>query len=216
MLLACAAGVASMLVVPPPVVARPLLRPAAAAARHHRAPRLLIAETNSRVVALADVHGDYRALCAALTAAGLLDAGTGGWCGGDTTLVQLGDILDRGDSEAECWELLQRLKAEAPASGGGVVCLVGDRPCHTTPRRGRTECAHPPLRTARTYTGTTLRPRQAQGSPLSQARGAHGAPSRSRRAAPAACPGADRQPRAHERRGPRGPLPPPDGPRLLR
>ena len=153
MLLACAAGVASMLVVPPPVVARPLLRPAAAAARHHRAPRLLIAETNSRVVALADVHGDYRALCAALTAAGLLDAGTGGWCGGDTTLVQLGDILDRGDSEAECWELLQRLKAEAPASDGGVVCLVGDRPCHTTPRRGRTECAHPPPahRTHRTH-----------------------------------------------------------------
>ena len=50
-------------------------------------------------------------------------------CGGDTMLVQLGDILDRGDSEVECWELLQRLKAEAPTSGGGVVCLVGNRPC---------------------------------------------------------------------------------------
>jgi len=77
-------------------------------------------------VALADVHGDYRALCAALIAAGLLDVETGGWCGGDTMLVQLGDILDRGDSEVECWELLQRLKEEAPASGGGVVCLVGN------------------------------------------------------------------------------------------
>ena len=78
-LLACAASVASMLAVPPPAVVRPLQ------SARHRAPRLLIAETNSRVVALADVHGDYRALCAALTAAGLLDVETGGWCGGDAT-----------------------------------------------------------------------------------------------------------------------------------
>lgn len=153
-LLACAASVASMLVVPPPAVARPLRRPAAAAAAAARfdAPGLLVTETDSRVVALGDVHGDYRALCAALVAAGLLDVETGGWCGcnatraaaraqpsrllmlfpslrrcgGDTVLVQLGDILDRGDSESECWELLQRLKEEARASGGGVVCLIGN------------------------------------------------------------------------------------------
>ena len=127
-LLACAASVASMLVVPPPALARPLRRPAAAAAAAARfdALRLLITETDSRVVALGDVHGDYRALCAALVAAGLLDVETGGWCGGDTVLVQLGDILDRGDSESECWELMQRLKEEARASGGGVVCLIGN------------------------------------------------------------------------------------------
>ena len=79
-LLACAASVASMLVVPPPAVARPLRRPAAAAAAAARfdALRLLITETDSRVVALGDVHGDYRALCAALVAAGLLDVKTGG------------------------------------------------------------------------------------------------------------------------------------------
>ena len=80
-LLACAASVASMLAVPPPAVAQPLRRPATAAAARHRAPQLLITETDSRVVALADVHGDYRALCAALIAAGLLDVETGGWCG---------------------------------------------------------------------------------------------------------------------------------------
>ena len=81
-LLACAASVASMLAVPPPAVAQPLRRPATAAATaRHRAPQLLITETDSRVVALADVHGDYRALCAALIAAGLLDVETGGWCG---------------------------------------------------------------------------------------------------------------------------------------
>ena len=167
-LLTCAASVASMLVVRPPAVARPLRRPAAAAAAARlNAPRLLIAKTDSRVVALADVHGDYRALCAALIAAGLLDVKTGGWCGcdatrrapraqpsrllililslrrcgGDTMLVQLGDILDRGDSEAECWELLQRLKEEAPACGGGVVCLVGIHLCSygdATPRPCRT------------------------------------------------------------------------------
>ena len=172
-LLACAASVASMLVVPPPAVVRPLRRPAtAAAAARQNAPRLLITKTDSRVVALADVHGDYRALCAALIAAGLLDVETGGWCGcdatrraqpsrllililslrrcgGDTMLVQLGDILDRGDSEAECWELLQRLKEEAPASGGGVVCLIGIHLCSygdATPRPCRTVARVPAFR----------------------------------------------------------------------
>ena len=70
-------------------------------------------------------------------------------CGGDTMLVQLGDILDRGDSEAECWELLQRLKEEAPASGGGVVCLIGIHLCSygdATPRPCRTVARVPAFR----------------------------------------------------------------------
>ena len=40
--------------------------------------------------------------------AGLIDD-EARWAGGDTTLVQLGDVLDRGDSERECWDLLLQL-----------------------------------------------------------------------------------------------------------
>ena len=50
----------------------------------------------------------------------LAAAGPRGW-------PELGDLLDRGDSKSECWELMQRLKEEARASGGGVVCLIGNR-----------------------------------------------------------------------------------------
>ena len=124
MLLLASAAVLSLL--PPRSAA---LAPAVGTtASHCRAasPRLLIAaEAPSRVVAFGDLHGDFEATLLVLRCAGLIDDEQR-WSGGDTTLVQLGDILDRGDSERECWGLLQRLKAEAPASGGRVVCLVGN------------------------------------------------------------------------------------------
>lgn len=79
----------------------------------------------SRIVALGDVHGDFERMQRAIRGAGLIDDNLH-WAGGDTTLVQLGDILDRGDAERECWSLLQQLREEAPASGGQVVCLLGN------------------------------------------------------------------------------------------
>jgi len=107
----------------PPALARTALH-----CRRRRAappPLLIAAEAPSRVVAFGDLHGDFEATLLVLQSAGLIDDERR-WCGGDTTLVQLGDILDRGDSERECWSLLQQLKAEAPASGGRVICLVGN------------------------------------------------------------------------------------------
>ena len=85
----------------------------------------LVVAPSSRVVAIGDLHGDIRATVRTLTFAGIIDEQQR-WAGGDTTLVQLGDILDRGDSEYECWTLLQQLKAEAPAAGGQVVTLCGN------------------------------------------------------------------------------------------
>src|ERR1700752_2839721 len=48
-----------------------------------------------RIVAVGDLHGDYEAWEAIAQAAGLVDA-KGRWSGGSTTLVQMGDIADRG------------------------------------------------------------------------------------------------------------------------
>lgn len=48
-----------------------------------------------------DIHGDLRKAIASLEAAQVLQEQQGQvkWSGGDTTVVQLGDVLDRGDSE---------------------------------------------------------------------------------------------------------------------
>jgi|TARA_B110000008_G_scaffold235397_1_gene240220 hypothetical protein len=54
------------------------------------------------------------------------DAGNPRWVGGDTTLVQLGDILDRGDDEIGILILLQKLDKEAQKQGGRVYVMNGN------------------------------------------------------------------------------------------
>ena len=51
--------------------------------------------------AVGDIHGDLQKALACLEMAGVLaeDEGHIRWVGGDTTVVQLGDVLDRGDCE---------------------------------------------------------------------------------------------------------------------
>lgn len=78
-----------------------------------------------RVVAIGDVHGDLEATRAALRLAGVMDA-EDHWSGGNDTLVQTGDQLDRGDDEGEIIDLLDRLEKEAEAAGGKVVVLNGN------------------------------------------------------------------------------------------
>jgi hypothetical protein len=53
-----------------------------------------------RLVAVGDLHGDATAFRKVLGVAGLYDESRG-WIGGDATLVQIGDVLDRGDEEFE-------------------------------------------------------------------------------------------------------------------
>lgn len=79
-----------------------------------------------RVVSVADLHGDLRQALLVFTAAGLVDEHTHAWIGGNTTLVQTGDIVDRGDAGKEIYELMFKLVDEAPASGGKVVMLLGN------------------------------------------------------------------------------------------
>jgi len=78
-----------------------------------------------RIVAVGDVHGDLDGLVSILEEAGIADA-TGRWVGGGATLVQLGDLLDRGTRLREVLDLLMRLEAEAPRAGGRVIVLLGN------------------------------------------------------------------------------------------
>ena len=86
-------------------------------------------KTDSRVVAIGDLHGDLQKTVIALKLAGVLSISTEGtplWCGGDTIIVQLGDILDRGDHEIQILHLFLRLKEQAKAQGGDVFLLNGN------------------------------------------------------------------------------------------
>ncbi|UJR83841.1 shewanella-like protein phosphatase [Sandaracinus amylolyticus] len=78
-----------------------------------------------RLVAIGDVHGDVDALRSALRAAGAIDE-QGRWSGGALWIVQVGDLLDRGDTEDEVLALVSRLEREAEAAGGRFVALHGN------------------------------------------------------------------------------------------
>lgn len=79
----------------------------------------------SRIVAIGDVHGSVEGLTSILSEAGLIDE-SGCWSGGNATLVQLGDLLDRGARQREVLDLLMRLELEAPRTGGRVIVLLGN------------------------------------------------------------------------------------------
>ncbi len=78
-----------------------------------------------RVVVVGDVHGDYRQLVRTLRAASLIGA-EGNWTGGQTHLVQMGDLFSRADDSRRALDLLMRLEQEAAAAGGAVHVLLGN------------------------------------------------------------------------------------------
>ena len=83
------------------------------------------AQKGSRVIAVGDLHGDYQAWITIAHAAGILDS-RNRWAGGNTTLVQLGDITDRGPDSLKIIRSLQQLQKEAPRKGGKVVVVLGN------------------------------------------------------------------------------------------
>ncbi len=78
-----------------------------------------------RIVAVGDLHGDYDAWTAIARAAGLTDA-KGRWAAGATTLVQMGDVADRGPDSLKIIRHLMKLQREASKRGGRVIVLVGN------------------------------------------------------------------------------------------
>lgn len=78
-----------------------------------------------RVVAIGDIHGDYENYIVALEAAGLVDR-KGKWTGGETHLVQTGDIPDRGPDTVKIIEHLDKLAKQAKKKGGQVHSLIGN------------------------------------------------------------------------------------------
>jgi len=79
----------------------------------------------ARLVAVGDLHGDLHDALAVLRLAKLIDD-EGHWSGGSATLVQTGDVVDRGPDSKGVLDLIRRLKDEASAAGGRVVPLLGN------------------------------------------------------------------------------------------
>jgi hypothetical protein len=78
-----------------------------------------------RVVAIGDIHGDYKAFIGILEAAGLADS-SGTWSGGTAVLVQTGDYFDRGPDIKKLLDFLRGLESSAAPSGGSVHILLGN------------------------------------------------------------------------------------------
>ncbi|CAI5495478.1 unnamed protein product [Closterium sp. Naga37s-1] len=102
-----------------------------AEAREMVEPPFKVAAPGQRIVAIGDVHGDWDQTLAALRVAGVLNEKDGVsddemWTGGSTVLVQVGDVLDRGDDEIAILSLLRHLDRLAQREGGGVLMLNGN------------------------------------------------------------------------------------------
>lgn len=76
-------------------------------------PIVLSADT---LIAIGDLHGDLEQGYAALKLAGLVNTHKA-WAGGQATLVQTGDLLDRGPNSIKLVQLFERLKVF------GVACV---------------------------------------------------------------------------------------------
>ena len=77
------------------------------------------------VVAIGDVHGNFDDFLSILQRTGLIDTANH-WTDGKTTLVQVGDLLDRGPKPREVLNLMMALEKEAGQGGGRVVSLLGN------------------------------------------------------------------------------------------
>ena len=88
------------------------------------------------LVAIGDVHGDPDAARRALMLAGVVDddgawwrgvrGGEGGDVGAPMTVVQTGDLVDRGDGSVAAVDMFERLKIHARDAGDELVCLIGN------------------------------------------------------------------------------------------
>jgi len=96
------------------------------AAKESSGPPTVVDLKGRRIIALGDVHGDLLQTLRALKLGGLIDESGSKWTGGNTVLVQVGDILDRGDHELAIMRLFKRLAKQAEKEGGAVYTMNGN------------------------------------------------------------------------------------------
>ncbi len=81
--------------------------------------------------AVSDIHGGYDRLVALLSQYGIMQKEArppeqAAWNGGSSTLVVVGDAIDKGPASLDVLTLLQTLQTSAAGAGGRVVVLLGN------------------------------------------------------------------------------------------
>ena len=76
-------------------------------------------------MAIGDVHGDHDTFKKLLMKASLIDEKEN-WIGGESILMQMGDLLDRGNRSKECIDLIIKLEEESRNHGGEVKIILGN------------------------------------------------------------------------------------------
>ena len=90
-------------------------------------PPLLVggAVAGERIIAIADIHGNFEAFTGLLRQSGLVDPNLQ-WIGEGDTLIQTGDFTDRGPEVRRVMDFLMSLEESAPKNGGKAIILLGN------------------------------------------------------------------------------------------
>lgn len=83
------------------------------------------ASRKPQIVVIGEVQGAADTVTAFLQHLDLVDSDLR-WSGGDTILIQTGDLMDRGEKVRATLDLFMRLQDEAAAAGGRVIVLMGN------------------------------------------------------------------------------------------
>ena len=77
------------------------------------------------LIAIGDLHGDMLKAEQVLRKLRVINE-SGAWIAGNTTLIQLGDLVDRGPDSIALTLMFESLRVQAEEKGGSVVTLLGN------------------------------------------------------------------------------------------
>ena len=80
----------------------------------------------TKLYAIGDLHGDYRQAVAVFKALGIVDVTGVTWAVGNATVVQMGDMVNRGSDDEEILTLIRSLQDQAEAAGGNWVVMMAN------------------------------------------------------------------------------------------
>ncbi|HWB13514.1 MAG TPA: metallophosphoesterase [Pirellulales bacterium] len=105
--------------------------PLAASRDWTKSPAIVDLQTTSTIVAVGDVHGDYKRLVHLLKRVELVPEAADQpadieWAGGTTVLICTGDLIDKGDRSLDVISCFRTLQGKAAAAGGRVIVTMGN------------------------------------------------------------------------------------------
>lgn len=122
----CLAGLVLILVAQSALAKKPKVR------RDWRTfPAIIEATTNADIIAVGDVHGDFKRLSKLLAAGKLIEQTEKNpndlkWSAGKTVLICTGDLIDKGDQSLDVIACFQTLQSQAAQQGGRVIVTMGN------------------------------------------------------------------------------------------